>query len=412
MQIVLTHRTQGIGAEGVHVAGMVEAFRDLGHEVVVDCLPGCDPTRPTIGPGPGPVGTGLVGRRIGRTSRLYHLIARRAPQSIFGLIELLYNVPLCLRLGPKLVRRPDLVYERYSMGNLTPSLLCRLLGVPLVLEVNDSVVTERSRPTAFPRLQRILERRILASADLIITISRRFKDRLLDAYPQIPESKIIVLPNAISGRRFASDRPACNPDPSLRSALRLGNRTILGTTGQFLPWHGLVALVSAAAGLARDRNLGFLFVGDGPSRAEVTQMAQLAGVSERVVFTGMIPQGAVPNHLALLDVAVIPASNEHCSPMKLVEFMAMGLPIVAPDLPNIREILEDGRTGRLFRPDDMGDLCRCLSEVLDDLEAGRAMGHRARAHVLAHLTWSGHARAILTELMRGRSPREAGSCTS
>jgi glycosyltransferase involved in cell wall biosynthesis len=98
--------------------------------------------------------------------------------------------------------------------------------------------------------------------------------------------------------------------------------------------------------------------------------------------------------------------------MKLMEFMAMGLPVVAPDLPNIREVLEDGRTGRLFRPGDMDDMRRHLMEVLDDREAARAMGRRARDYILNNLTWTSHARKVLNALAMGSPAVVSALCTS
>jgi glycosyltransferase involved in cell wall biosynthesis len=393
---------------------MVEAFRDAGHEVVVDCLPGCDPCE-AIGT-PRPEGSmrvpGLEAKSAGHgwVKAAYRLIAEHSPQFVFGAAELLYNIPLSLRLWTKLRRRPGIVYERYALGNFAPAYLCRALGIPLVIEVNDSVVIERSRPTSLPRIKRSLEGRILSSANLIVTISQRFKAQLLEAFSQLPESKILVLPNAVSERRFKVR--AAGADANLRTRLGLGNRILLGTAGQFLPWHGLASLVSATADLARERDLGFLFIGDGPVRAEVMEAARRVGVEDRVTFTGMVPHVLVPAHLALLEVAVIPSSNEHCSPMKLMEFMAMGLPVVAPDLSNIREVLEDGRTGRLFRPGDMDDMRRHLMEVLDDREAGRAMGRRARDYILNNLTWTSHARKVLEALAMGSPAVVSQLCTS
>ena len=408
LQIVYTHRTRGVGAEGAHIRGMVEAFRDLGCEVVIDGPSGCDPTGGdrTVRAG-GPPATSGGRAWIGGA---YRLVADRAPQVVFGAAELMYNVPAGLRLRTRLRRRPGLAYERYAVGHFAPASLCRALGIPRVVEVNDSVVIERSRPTSFPRLKRSIERRILASADLIVTVTRHFKARLLEAFPVLDEAKILVLPNAVSEREFGA--PPSAPDPGLRARLGLGSRTLLGTVGQFLPWHGLAPLVAATAGLARERDLGFLFVGDGPVRPEVMEAARAAGVEDRVTFTGMVPHARVPEHLALLDVAVIPALNEHCSPMKLMEFMAMGLPVVAPDLPNIREVLEDGRTGRLFRPEDMDDLRRTLADVLGDRDASRAMGRRARAFILADLTWSGHARRVLDAIAMRGAPVGCEPCIS
>jgi glycosyltransferase involved in cell wall biosynthesis len=280
------------------------------------------------------------------------------------------------------------------------------------VEVNDSVVIERSRGNSYSWIKRSLESRILSSADLIITVTDRFREQLLEAFPHLPESKILVLPNAVSTRLFDAPPPDIGAFSELRGRLGLGPRTILGTAGQFLPWHGLTPMVLALADLALEEDLGFLFIGDGPVKPDVIEAGRSSGVGDRVTFTGMVPHDLVPVHLSLLDIAVVPSSNEHCSPMKLIEFMAMGLPVVAPDLPNIREVLEDGRTGLLFRAGDMDDMRRRLAEVLSDREAARAMGGRARDHVLAHLTWDGHARSVLEALAGGLAVVEGQPCTS
>ena len=416
VRIVFTHRTQGIGAEGVHIQGMVEAFRAAGHAVQVDCLPGCDPCQAN-GPGGADAQTAAANAAPGWSIRrgiggMGRLVANHAPALIFGVVELLYNIPVGWRLWGKLRERPDLVYERYAVGNFAPALVCRARGVPLVVEVNDSVVIARSRATTFPGLNRWIEARVLGSADLVVTVTEHFQARLLAQFPRLQEAQVLVLPNAVARDRFEA-RPGVTADPAaLKARLQLGARTLLGTTGQFLPWHGLARLVEATAPLANAADLEFLFIGDGPARPEVMQTARAAGVEDRVTWTGMVPRSSVPDYLALLDVAVIPACNDHCSPMKLMEFMALGLPVVAPDLPNIREVLEDRRTGRLFRPDDMDDLRACLAEVLADRPASRAMGQRARAHVLANLTWAGHADKIIHALAGRRAAAEGHPCAS
>ena len=141
-----------------------------------------------------------------------------------------------------------------------------------------------------------------------------------------------------------------------------------------------------------------LFIGDGPVREEVLDAARAAGVLEHVIFTGMMPHALVPEHLALLDIAVIPFSNAHGSPMKLMEFMVMGLPVIAPDLAPIREVVEDHRTGRIFRRDDMDDMRRVLTEMLAEPEDMQRIGRNAKDYVLANLTWRAHAQKCIHAL--------------
>ena len=395
MKILYTHRTQGQGAEGAHVAGMVEAFRSLGHEVTVDCLPGSDPTlRSAADVQP----EGLVSApRWPR--RLILALSRHSPQWLFGMLELLYNVPLALRFLPKLWRhKPELVYERYSLCTFVPSLACRLWGVPHVLEVNDSVVIERSRPLKLARTSRFIERRVLGWTRLSVTISQQFKTQLAQGLG-VDTGKLLVCPNAVSRRRFI-ERPRLSPEAldALRAGLGVAGRPVIGSAGQFVAWHGLPEFLSAAADYLRQSNVFVLFIGDGPTREATMAVAREQGLESQIRFTGMLAHEAVPDHLQLLDVAIIPRSNIHGSPMKLIEFMAMRLPVVAPALPPILEVLRDGETGFLFPYDDMPAMVRALERCFADPERMHRVGNSARDYVVKHLTWDAHALQVLHRL--------------
>ncbi|CAD5375218.1 putative Glycosyltransferase WbuB [Rubrivivax sp. A210] len=372
---------------------MVEAFRTLGHEVEVDCLAGCDPTRPpATEPAAGSAPAGL-------SRRLLAAVSARAPQWLFGVFEVLYNLPLALRLLPKLLlRRPDLVYERYSLCTFVPALACRLLRIPHVLEVNDSVVIERSRPLALARTSRWFERRIVDWTCVIVTISEQFRRQMVEGLG-LDAQRVLVCPNAVSRPRFVERQRLA---PEARQALRerhgIATARVIGSAGQFVAWHGLPRFLAAAADCIRRRDLYVLFIGDGPTRQETLDVARQHGIADRVRFTGMVSLAAVPDHLELLDIAIIPFSNIHGSPMKLMEFMAMRLPVLAPALPPILEVLVDGETGFIFPRDDMAAMVATLERVLDDGAALARVGRNAQEHVVRHLTWDAHAERVLRHL--------------
>ena len=134
----------------------------------------------------------------------------------------------------------------------------------------------------------------------------------------------------------------------------------------------------------------------------------------------MLPIDAVPDHLSALDMAVIPKAAPHASPMKLIEYMAMGLPIVSPDLPSIREALVDGTMGRIFPAGEMRLMRESILALLGDREAAAEAGRKAREYVLTHLTWDRHAREVLqalgfpegTEVAGHHGTEEAGHKTT
>lgn len=396
MKILYTHRTQGVGAEGAHIKGMYEAFRNLGHSVSMLCLPGCNPSEvaPAGASASGPMGATRDTSKATATGlrRFYRVIADGAPQVLFEMIELGYNGLLFAQmLGRCLAARPDLIYERYSLNNFAPTLVARLFGIPHVLEVNDSVVIQRSRPLVLRWLSQRIEGWCLRNADLNITITEEFGKKLQARFGQT--FKLEVMTNGVARDRF--DRTFKREE--LRTALGLDNATVLGGTGQFLSWHGLHDLVGKLGPQVQARNLRFLFIGDGPARDEVMAVAQRLGIAERVHITGMQPIDSVPDLLSALDIAVVPNAAVHASPMKLIEYMAMGLPIVAPDLPSIRAAVGEGM-GRIFPAGDMEAMKACIEDLLADPSAARELGRRAREHVFDELTWDHHVLKVLAIL--------------
>ena len=83
-------------------------------------------------------------------------------------------------------------------------------------------------------------------------------------------------------------------------------------------------------------------------------------------FAGEVPHAAIPAHIAAMDVAVIPMAADYGSPTKTFEYMAMGRAVLAPAVPALREVLEDGRTARLTRPGSVGELAGAMRELADD----------------------------------------------
>lgn len=396
MRVLYTHRTQGVGAEGAHVKGIYLAFSQLGHATEMDCLPGCDPTKQRQAVAAPPASAAPADGAGGKPkpspiTRLYWLIADHAPQMAFEAIELGYNLALFARLLAKcLGNRPALIYERYSLNTFAPTLVCKLLGIKHALEVNDSVVIERSRPLKLKRLSAAVEGYCLRGADLNITITERFRGRLRERFGA-DRIKVEVMTNAVERRRFEGpfDRAAA------RKRLGLGDSTVIGGAGQFLEWHGLEDMVERMGPLAREKDIRFLFVGDGPARAPVMAKARALGVADRVHFTGMLPIDAVGECLSAFDIAVVPKAAPHASPMKLIEYMAMGLPIAAPDIPSIRAALQDGSMGLIFPAGDMAAMREAVLALMADRPAAAALGRKAREHVFAHLTWDRHAQQVI-----------------
>jgi glycosyltransferase involved in cell wall biosynthesis len=115
-----------------------------------------------------------------------------------------------------------------------------------------------------------------------------------------------------------------------------------------------------------------------------------------VIFTGRVPHRDVQRYYRTIDVFVVPRTNDRVSqlvtPLKPYEAMAMARPLVVSGVPALLEIIDNGRTGRAFRPEDPVSLANTLEPLLDDPDERARLGSAAREWVSANRTWSRNGR--------------------
>jgi glycosyltransferase involved in cell wall biosynthesis len=150
-----------------------------------------------------------------------------------------------------------------------------------------------------------------------------------------------------------------------------------------------------------------ILVGDGPELPRIRERVHAAGLAAAVHLAGAVPHREVPAWLGAVDVALVPYEAKaapYFSPVKLFEYMAMALPVVAARLGQTEEILEHGRTGWLYSSAEPGEPAATLRGVAGDMAAARRVGAAGRALVLARHTWARNAElaAGLAERARAR----------
>ena len=384
MNILYHHRTRGRHVEGVHIRGIVHALRELGHRVEVMSFPGADPENETETTGGGKGGLARFVTRL--------------PGVVFELFELLYNLVTLVRMTRAWRRTvPTLVYERYSLFLFATVWLARRRGIPIVLEINDSALVDRVRPLSMKRLARRIEGWCFRQATGLVFISTWFRDRAVEAYGEIAPS--VISPNAVDLPRFD---PSRFDRDTLRQERGLSGRTVCGHIGAFAHWHGMDAFVEAIANrLAEAPDLALVFVGDGKTLPAVRELVAARGLADRVLLPGRVPHDEVASWIACMDYAVLPNSNHYGSPMKLFEFMGMGVAVVAPDYAPVAEVIADGRTGWLF---PHGDAAACVERVLAlaaHAEERRRVGAAARDYIASERQWRNNAEQLLTLVPNG-----------
>jgi glycosyltransferase involved in cell wall biosynthesis len=167
-------------------------------------------------------------------------------------------------------------------------------------------------------------------------------------------------------------------------------------------------LDAAIAGLAAERGdpaVRLIIGGEGPARPALEAQAEALGVSDLVQFIGLQRRAEVENVIRGFDIALQPRAVAYASPLKLFEYMACGRSIVAPDQPNIREILRDGETALLFNPNEPGAMWRAVRRLAADPRLREEIGQAARRALDTNdYTWEGNAaritEAVASDLIR------------
>jgi glycosyltransferase involved in cell wall biosynthesis len=369
MRVLYSHRIQSRDGQSVHVEQMVAALREAGHEVLV------------VGPG------FYQQAEFGAESRLVAWIRARLPAALGELAEVAYNVPAYRRLRRAAgVFRPDVIYERYNLYYLAGALLARRLGVPFYLEVNAPIADERARFSGLRLrgLARRLEAWTWCAATRVVAVTGVL--RAMIAAAGVAPERIEVVPNGIDPAAFADlpVRPSA-PDP-----------LVLGFVGFVREWHGLDAVIAAMAGYDGTPRLDLVVVGDGPARLALERQAAALGIADRVRFTGLAPHADVARLVAGFDIALQPRAVAYASPLKLFDYMAAGRAIVAPDQPNIREILTDGKTALLFDVAGADAVWTAVLRLAGDATLRGRLGAAARAEIeRRRYTWAGNAARLV-----------------
>jgi glycosyltransferase involved in cell wall biosynthesis len=388
----------------IHVRELTRSLQRLGHDVMVlAARTGGDPPPdyevPIVAPEPESLDDILVAAL--RTDPSAKAAAGDI-RSILAAVSVRHRaLPILRSIGP------DLIYERYALFGTAGVALARELGVPLILEVNAPLSQEqdRYRGLAYRETALELERKVIRSADHVLAVSSGVATWLLEA--GVARDRVTVLPNAVDPIRFQAGR---EEREAVRTGLGLADEPVVGFLGTLKPWHDVATLVRAV-GLLRRRTpaVHLLVVGDGPERERLEELARTERIASATTFAGAVPHAGVPAYVAAFDVGVVPYGQEpgsYFSPLKLFEYLAAGLPVVAADVGDIAHCIRERETGLLYPPGDAMALAGAIESLVADPAWARSMARAGREHVIAHHTWEGNARLVaeLADHLVGQEP--------
>jgi glycosyltransferase involved in cell wall biosynthesis len=268
--------------------------------------------------------------------------------------------------------------------------VARRHGCPLVSYVHAPQVWEARRwgvrrPGWGALLERFGEQPQLRESDVVACVSEEVATEL--ARFDVPRERILVSPMAVDVEQF-------NPEVSgagVRRRLGLTDAFVVGWAGTFRSFHAVDDIVVAFAGLHRGSpSARLLLVGTGAEEEHIRGLANRLGIAGAVVFTGPVPNLAMPEYLAAMDVTVVsaPAGAEfHYSPQKLREYLGLGRAAIAPRLGEIPTAFEEGTHLLLYEAGNVDDLSDAMCRLRDDAELRRRVGSAGWERVLATATW-------------------------
>jgi glycosyltransferase involved in cell wall biosynthesis len=211
----------------------------------------------------------------------------------------------------------------------------------------------------------------------------------------VPRGRITVIPNGVSPVEFART-PLPQRDAQPPTVLYIGT---------LADWQGLELIIDAMPAVLAQRTARLRIVGRGRGRQRKLLLKRIRklGLDASITIEPAVPHHAVPALLAEADVCIAPLSlndrnvTQGCCPIKVLECMAAGRPLVAANLPVVRELAREDVDALLFAPDDPADLARQLLRALADRTLAERLALSAAARARSHFTWH-HAQKKLARV--------------
>ncbi|MEW9527509.1 glycosyltransferase family 4 protein [Microbispora sp. NPDC049125] len=295
--------------------------------------------------------------------------------------------------------RPQVLHAATDHRNGSVALAVReRTGIPFVYEVRGFL--EETWTSRDPRrigserhvMQREREAHIMREADAVVTLAETMAVEIAER--GVPRERIFLAPNAVDDALLTADYDGA----ALRAQYGiLPSEIVVGSVSSIVGYEGFATLLSAAA-LLRDAKtpVKVLLVGDGAERPALLEQVQRLKLGDIAILPGRVGPDEALQAQAAIDIFVCPREDLRVcrlvTPLKPVEAMALGKPVVLSDLPALSELVGGDGAGLLVPPGDAAALAKALAALRDDPERRRTMGEAGRAEVAAHRTWSSLAR--------------------
>jgi glycosyltransferase involved in cell wall biosynthesis len=277
--------------------------------------------------------------------------------------------------------QPDVILETYSPMNLSGADAAKQTGVPFVV---DDLAPSWEEAEVYGRgidsLSRWARRKLLKEASVVIAVNDFLRDAFRDE--GVERDRIAVVQNGVAAE-FLSVRS----DPAFKAKLGFHETDVVFVyAGSFQPFHRVDFLVEAFAQVRSD-NARLLLVGDGITLADVREQVAHHDLHDKVVIVGQVAHHEVASYLAASDVGVLPATEEYTNPMKVIEYLAAGRPVVAPQVRAVEGLVTADSDALLFTPFEAGSLAQALDRFASDNCLRERLAEQARGSHVRDQSW-------------------------
>lgn len=373
MKILYHHRIASKDGQYVHVEEIIKTLTAQGHDIYL--------VAPKV----------AEHSEFGSDGGWVDALKAKLPQFLYELLEFSYSFYAFFKLAYAIKKyQPEVIYERYNLFFPAGIWASKVFRLPLLLEVNAPLYQERLKydGISLKRLAKWSQRYCWRNADKALPVTNPLADYLRAV--GVKEENIAVIPNGINEESFyaPTTKPSVLPD--------LTGKTVIGFVGFVREWHGLDRVLEVMEKL-RDPNLFFLIIGDGPAVIQLQAQAKTMGLEQQMFVAGIVQRNDMPNWVAQIDIALQPDVVPYASPLKMLEYLALGKAIIAPDSDNIKELLTDHENALLFDINDKNDFNEKLVTLLESKPLREQLGQAAAATIQAKsLTWHHNGERIIT----------------
>jgi len=288
----------------------------------------------------------------------------------------------------------DLIHSHSpSLNGAAAVLAARKIKLPVVYEARafweDAAVDHGTfaESSMKYKISRWIETRLFRKVDGVVTICEGLRREIVSR--GIPEQKVSVIVNGVELDTFSPRSKSA----SLEKDLGLEGRFVVGFLGSFYYYEGLDILLKAFRKVIEHvPDSLLLLVGDGTTRTNMESLARRLGLGqEQVRFLGNVPHKEVPEYYSVMDLLVYPRKRirltELVTPLKPLEAMCMGKTVAGSRIGGIEELVQDGKTGVLFPPDDPESLAHTILYLIKDPDRRKRIGEEARRVVCESRNW-------------------------